>query len=212
MQDKELRKIIVDIGRRMYNAGFVAANDGNISVKITEDRILTTPTGVSKGFMTEDMMVLVDRKGNVIEGDNKPSTELKMHLKVYDENPMVKSVCHAHPPISTAFGVAGVDMNKPIIAESILTLKNVPILPYAELGSNAVADTIAPYCKDYVAVILAHHGVVTWGKDLFDAYYRMESMEHYGKIYIYSKLLGNQNILSDDEVKALIKIGEERSK
>ena len=212
IDEKEYRRMIVDIGRRMYQAGFVAANDGNISIKISDDVILTTPTGVSKGYMTEDMLVLVDMNGNVIEGNNKPSTELKMHLAVYRENRDVRSVCHAHPPVSTAFGVAGIDMNKPIIAETLLTLKEVPIIGYEELGSDKLAESIVPYCNKNVAVILAHHGAVTWGKDIFEAYYRMESMEHYGKIYIYSKILGNQNILDSDAVEVLKKIGEERSK
>lgn len=205
MDSKEAKSLIIDIGKRMYAAGFVAANDGNISIKISDNEIWATPSGVSKGYMTEDMLVKVDINGTVLEGSRKPSSELKMHLRAYKENDSLRCVCHAHPPIATAFGVAGIAMNEPIISETVLTLGSVPVVPYVELGTDKVADVIAPYCKSHGGVMLANHGAVTWAEDPYTAYYRLESMEHYGKIYMYTKTLGNSNCLTVEDVDALIK-------
>ena len=134
MTQKEAKKAIIDIGRRMYARNFVAANDGNISVRTGEDEVWATPTGVSKGYMKKKMLVKVDLQGNVLEGDRKPSSELKMHLRAYQENPEIRSVCHAHPPICTCFAIAGIPLEAPVLAEAVVTLGDVPIAPYAELG------------------------------------------------------------------------------
>lgn len=204
MTEKEAKKTIIDIGKRMYNAGYVAANDGNISVRISKNEVIATPSGVSKGFMDEDMLVRVNLEGQLIEGKRKPSSELRMHLAAYRNNDSIKSVCHAHPPISTSFGVAGIPYDKPITAEMVLTLGEVPIVPYERLGSDELADSIIPYVNSHGAVILANHGVVTWGEDPYTAYYRMESMEHYGKMYMITKQLGNANVLEATAVEDLI--------
>ena len=193
----------------MYERAFVAANDGNISVKVGDNEVWATPTGVSKGFMTKDMLVKVDLDGNILKGTRKPSSELKMHLRAYKENPDLKAVVHAHPPISTAFSIAGIPLDKPILAEAVLTLGNVPITPYAELGSEEVPNAIAPFCKTHNGVILGNHGVVTWDEDPYNAYYRLESMEYYANILmITDKILGAQNELGSDEVKRLIAMRE----
>ena len=206
---KEAKKAIIDIGQRMYVRGFVAANDGNISVRTGKNEVWATPTGVSKGYMKKKMLVKVDLDGNVLEGTYKPSSELKMHLRAYRENRDLKSVCHAHPPICTSFAVAGIPLDSPILAEAVITLGDVPIAPYAELGTEAVPNAIAPYCHTHNGVLLGNHGAVTWAEDPYSAYYRLESMEYYAKILLITdKLLGRQNQLSDDQVERLISMRE----
>jgi len=206
---KKAAKIIIDIGQRMYVRNFVAANDGNISIRIGENEVLATPTGVSKGFMKTKMLVLTDLEGNVIEGKRRPSSELKMHLRAYRENPALRCVCHAHPPICTAYSISGEKLGAPILAEAIITLGSVPLVPYAELGSNEVPNAIAPYCNTHNGVILANHGAVTWDEDPYGAYYRLESMEYYAKIsMITGHILKSQNRLSESEVNRLIDMRE----
>ena len=205
MTEKQAKKAILDIGQRMYLRGFVAANDGNISIRTGENEVWATPTGVSKGFMKKKMLVKVDLEGKVLEGSRKPSSELKMHLRAYRENPELQSVCHAHPPICTSFSIAGIPLDKPILAEAVITLGCVPVAPYAELGSEEVPESIAPYCHTHNGVLLANHGVVTWAEDACAAYYRLESMEYYAKILLLTdKILGKQNELTDSQIDALL--------
>lgn len=209
ISEKEAKKAIIDIGQRMYIRGFVAANDGNISVRTSKNEVWATPTGVSKGYMKKRMLVKVDLDGNVLEGTYKPSSELKMHLRAYRENEALRSVCHAHPPICTSFAVAGIPLDSPILAEAVITLGDVPIAPYAELGTEAVPEAVAPYCHTHNGVLLANHGVVTWAEEPYAAYYRLESMEHYAKILLITdKLLGNQQQLSDEQIERLIAMRE----
>jgi L-fuculose-phosphate aldolase len=205
MTEKEAKRAILDIGQRMYLRGFVAANDGNISVRTAENEVWATPTGVSKGYMKKKMLVKVDLEGRQLAGTWKPSSELKMHLRAYRENPELKSVCHAHPPICTSFSIAGIPLDQPILAEAVITLGSVPVAPYAELGSEEVPEAIAPYCRTHNGVLLANHGVVTWAEDAYAAYYRLESMEYYAKILmITDRILGHQNMLSDQQIDALL--------
>lgn len=209
MTEKEAKKTIIDIGQRMYVRGFVAANDGNISVRTGRNEVWATPTGVSKGYMKKKMLVKVDLDGNILEGTYKPSSELKMHLRAYRENEALRSVCHAHPPICTSFAVAGIPLDSPILAEAVITLGDVPIAPYAELGTEAVPDVIAPYCHTHNGVLLANHGAVTWAEEPYSAYYRLESMEYYAKILLITdKLIGNQQQLSDEQIERLIGMRE----
>lgn len=209
MTEKQAKKAIIDIGQRMYVRGFVAANDGNISVRTGKNEVWATPTGVSKGFLKKKMLVKVDLDGNVLEGSNRPSSELKMHLRAYRENPDIMSVCHAHPPICTCFAVAGIPLDTPVLAEAVITLGDVPIAPYAELGSREVPEVIAPYLHTHNGILLANHGAVTWGEDAYSAYYRLESMEYYANILLITdKLLGKQNLLSDGQVDALLAMRE----
>ena len=185
--EKEAKEAILDIGQRMYVRNFVAANDGNISIRTGENEVWATPTGVSKGFMNKKMLVKVDLQGNVLEGTHKPSSELKMHLRAYQENPDLRSVCHAHPPICTSFSIAGIPLDVPVLAEAVITLGDVPIAPYAELGTKEVAEVIAPYCHTHNGVLLANHGAVTWAEDAYAAYYRLESMEYYANILMITE-------------------------
>ncbi len=207
MTDHQAKAMIIEVGKRMFAKNFVAANDGNISCRVADDIIWCTPTGVSKGFMTEDMLVKMDLNGNVLMGNKKPSSEIKMHIRVYQENSEVQGVCHAHPPISTAFAVAGIALDKAIYPEALVNLGTVPIAHYATPGSTDVPDSIAPFCKDYNAVLLANHGALTWGNTLTDAWYRMESLEHYAMILMYTgNIIGKANVLSCDQVSDLIDI------
>ena len=205
MSEKKAKKAIIDIGQRMYVRNFVAANDGNISIKTGDNEVWATPTGVSKGFMKKSMLVKVDLDGNVLEGTRKPSSELKMHLRAYKENPEIKSVCHAHPPVCTCFAIAGIPLDTPVLAEAIIILGNVPVAPYAELGSKEVPEAIAPYCRTHNGVLLANHGAVTWAEDAYGAYYRLESMEYYANILMLTeKVIGKQNILSKEQIERLL--------
>jgi L-fuculose-phosphate aldolase len=205
MTEKKAKKAIIDIGQRMYVRNFVAANDGNISIKTGENEIWATPTGVSKGFMKKSMLVKVDLEGNVLEGTLKPSSELKMHLRAYKENPEIRSVCHAHPPICTCFAIAGIPLDTPVLAEAVITLGEVPVAPYAELGSEEVPEAIAPYCRTHNGVLLANHGAVTWAEDAYSAYYRLESMEYYANILMLTeKVIGRQNPLTREQTERLL--------
>ena len=207
--DQKAKEAICEIGRRIYNKGFVAANDGNISIKCGPNSIWATPTGVSKGYMTPEMLVKLDLEGNIIEGDLKPSSEIKMHLRVYNENPSVQAVVHVHPPVATSFAVAGIPLEKPIYTESVVLLGAVKVAPYATPGTQEVPDSIAPFCKDYNAVLLANHGALTWGKDVFEAYYRMESLEHYATILMNSGYILKQlSVLNSGQVADLLEIRE----
>lgn len=209
MSEKKAKKAILDIGQRMYVRNFVAANDGNISIRTGENEVWATPTGVSKGFMKKKMLVKVDLEGNVLEGTKKPSSELKMHLRAYQENPELLSVCHAHPPICTCFAIAGIPLDMPVLAEAVITLGDVPVAPYAELGSKEVPEAIAPYCHTHNGVLLANHGAVTWAEDPYSAYYRLESMEYYANILmITGKILKEQNTLTEEQVERLLAMRE----
>ena len=206
--DSEAKKLIVEIGRRMYMKNFVAANDGNISCKVADDIIWTTPTGVSKGFMTEDMMVKMRLDGTVLsQGESGPSSESKMHLRIYNENPDVGGVCHAHPPISTSFAIAGLGLDKAIYPEALVNLGTVPCVHYEAPGSQGIPDSIAPYARDYNALLLANHGAVAWGRTVMEAWYRLESTEHYAMVIMYTgNIIGKANVLSCDQVNELIEI------
>lgn len=209
MSEKAAKKAIIDIGQRMYVKNFVAANDGNISIKTGDNEVWATPTGVSKGFMKKKMLVKVDLDGNILEGTYKPSSELKMHLRAYKENPKIKSVCHAHPPICTCFAIAGIPLDTPVLAEAVITLGDVPVAPYAELGSKEVPEAIAPYCRTHGGILLANHGAVTWAGDAYSAYYRLESMEYYANILmITEKIIGKQNALTDEQIERLVAMRE----
>ncbi len=205
--DAQAKETLLEVGRRMYTKNFVAANDGNISCKVGEDCLWTTPTGVSKGYMTEAMLVKTDLSGLVLEGSYRPSSELKMHLRVYQENPEIQAVVHAHPPVSTAFAIAGIPLDRAILAEAVVQLGSVPIAPYALPGTQEVPDSIAPYCNDYNAVLLANHGALTWGRNLMEAYFRMETLEYYATLLMITEnILGKAQCFSPEQVGCLLQI------
>lgn len=205
--ENNLRQTIVEIGRRMYQRGYVAANDGNISVRLDEERILTTPTGVSKGFMNAEEMVVVNLKGQPIS-DGKPSTELPMHLFIYQERPDVQAVVHAHPPYATGFATAGLALDKCVLAEVIVTIGSIPLAEYGTPSTAELPETLRPYIHSCEAFLMANHGVVTVGKDLLDAYFKLERVEHYAQIVFISRALGGENVLPKKEVEKLFDLRE----
>lgn len=206
MNEFQTRENVIECGRRLYNKGFVAANDGNISVKISNHEILATPTGQSKGFLRTDDLVTLDIAGHVVGGGNKPSTEIQMHLAVYEERSEIRAVVHAHPPYATGFATANIPMDSCVLAEIVTTLGSIPIAPYATPSTMELADSIRNYIQHSDAVLLANHGVVTCGKDVFDAYYKMERVEHYAHILFVAKMLGGERVLGREEVEKLWQI------
>jgi L-fuculose-phosphate aldolase len=193
----ELKRQIVEIGKRIWTRNFVAANDGNITVKLNDRELLTTPTGVSKGFMTTDMIIKVDSTGKVISGSAgyKPSSELKMHLEVYKERPDVKSVVHAHPPFATSFAVAGIPLNKCVLPEAILVIGAVPTAKYGLPSTMEIPDSIREHIKHSDVILLENHGALTLGTDVLNAYHKMETLEHTANIISKAIQLGNLNVL-----------------
>jgi L-fuculose-phosphate aldolase len=200
-----LRADIVEVGRRLWTRGFVAANDGNISVRISRDRLLVTPANVSKGFMAPEMMVVTDLMGAVVEASQgwKPSSEIQMHLVAYRERPDVGAVVHAHPPLSTGFAVAGIPLDRAVLAEVVTTLGSIPIAEYGTPSTRELAESVAPYVKAHDGLLLANHGALALGRDLFGAYYKMETIEHFARISLVARMLGRQHLLSREEVDRL---------
>ena len=199
-----LKNQLCDVCHTMYQLGWVAANDGNVSVLVGDGRILCTPSGLSKREITPEVLILTDGDGNLIEGDRRPSTELPMHLRCYRERPDITAVVHAHPPMSTSFAVANVPLDDYAMIESILTLGNVPIAPYAVPGTDQVPESIAELIRDHDALLLRAHGALTVGADLRTALYRMETLEHFAKITLCTKLLGGALDLSLPQIDELI--------
>ena len=205
--DEQAKALILEVGRRMFERQYVAANDGNISIRTEENRIWVTPAGVSKGYMTEDQLVCVALDGTVLEGTAKPSSETKMHLRVYQENPDVGSVVHAHPVVATTFSIARIPLDVAIMTESVIGLGVVPVADYATTGTQGVPDSVAPFCKEYNACLLANHGALTWGKDAMQAYYRMETLECYAAIMMNLGYLNQPPcVLNRSQVEELLEI------
>lgn len=203
--DFEVKRDILEIGRRMYAKNFVAANDGNISAKVGENTIWCTPTGVSKGYMTDEMLVLMDLDGNVLKGKLQPSSEVKMHLRVYKENPEIQAVVHAHPPAATSYAIAGMPLNRAILTEAVMGIGEIPLAPYAMPGTEEVPDSIAPFVNTHNGCLLANHGALTWGKNAMEAWMRMESVEYYALVSMYTNgLIGEAHELTCDQVDRLI--------
>ena len=201
--EEQIRADIVEAGRRLYARSFIASNDGNISARLDEKRLITTPKSVSKGFMTPDMMVIVDYEGNKIAGDRDASTELPMHLEIYRNRPDVNGVVHAHPPVATGFAVAGIPLTRAVLAEVITTLGSIPIAEYGTPSTRELPDAVRKYIKAHDGMLLANHGAVTCGKDVLSAYYKMETIEHFANISLVARLLGRENLISRDEVERL---------
>lgn len=208
VSEYEIKKEICEIGKRIYNRGMVAANDGNISVKISDNEFLCTPTGVSKGFMTPDYICKVDKDGNVLQanGSFKPSSEIKMHMRVYAQRPDVKSVVHAHPVYATSFAIAGIPLTQPIMPEAVIALGCVPIAEYGTPSTTEIPDAVEKYLQHYDAVLLENHGALTYSDSLLAAYHKMESVEFYAELLFKAKQLGGPKELSQEQVEKLYEI------
>src|SRR6266478_8780685 len=201
--ESQLRADIVEVGRRMYARGYTASNDGNISVRMGPDRLLMTPKSVCKGFMTPDMMCVTDLDGKKIAGDRDPSSEALMHLEVYRQRPDVQAVVHAQPPTATGFAVAGIPLTRAVLAEVLTTLGSIPIAAYATPSTAELPEAVRKYIKAHDGMLLANHGALTVGGDLYAAYYKMETIEHFAKISLVARLLGGENLLTREEVTRL---------
>ncbi len=205
VDEDQLRQDIVEVGRRLWTRGFVASNDGNISVRLPGDRLLMTPTGVSKGFMSPEMMVITDLDGRLLAGEanRKPSTEILMHLVAYRHRPDVNAVVHAHPPLATGFAVAGIPLDRAVLAEVVTTLGSIPIAEYGTPSTPELPASVEPFVRTHDALLLANHGALALGKDLFAAYYKMETIEHFARISLVARMLGREHLLSREEVDRL---------
>jgi L-fuculose-phosphate aldolase len=206
MNEWKYREQMCEMGRRLYNKGFAAANDGNISLRLDEDRVLCSPTRVSKGFMKPDDLCIVDLDGKQVSGKRPRSSEILLHLTIMKARADVRSVVHCHPPHATAFAVAGEPIPKCILPEFEVFLGEVAISPYETPGSQTFADTVLPFVKDTDTILLANHGTVTYGSDLEDAYFKTEIIDAYCRILILAKQIGRVNYYTDEKAAELIRL------
>ena len=206
--ESEHRRDIVEVGRRIWLRGFVASNDGNISIRMSENEVLCTPTGVSKGFLTPDMLTVVDLNGQQLRGELRMSSEVKLHLRIYQLRSDVQSVVHAHPPTCTGFAVAGLPLERCTLPEIVLSLGSIPLAPYRTPSTEELAESIVGPLSQGDAVLMANHGAVTVGRDVYSAYHKMESMELYAQISLVARQLGRENTLTQEQVASLMQIRE----
>lgn len=206
----ELREQICDICHKMWQLGWVAANDGNVSVKQPDGTFLATPTGMSKSFITPEKLVHIDQDGQVLDAPAglKPSSEIKMHLRCYKEREDVGAVLHAHPPVATGYAVANKPLDEYSMIETVIALGSIPVTPYGTPSTYEVPDRIAPYLGEHDALLLQNHGALTVGADLITAYYRMETLELFAKISLNAYLLGGAKEISRENIDRLISMRE----
>lgn len=202
-----VREEICEVGRLLYQRGYVVSNDGNISVRVDEGKVLITPSGVGKGRMTPEMLVLCDLEGNVLEGDRYPSSESKMHLMIYREREDVMSVVHAHPPMSTAFAICRRPLKERYLSEMVAGLGEVPVTEFAMLSTYEVAESVRPFVQNHNAVLLANHGSLAWGPTLWSAFDRLETVEQTAKVYYYVSRLGGGVEITPEQAETLRSMG-----
>lgn len=202
----ELREQICDVCHKMWQLGWVAANDGNVSARLEDGTFLATPTGMSKSFITPDKLVRIDADGNVLEGAPglRPSSEIKMHLRCYQERPDVNAVLHAHPPTATGYAVAHKALDEYSMIETVIAIGSVPVTPYGTPSTYEVPEAIAPYLGEHDVVLLMNHGALAVGSDVITAYYRMETLELFAKISLTAHLLGGAKEISRENIDRLI--------
>ncbi len=203
-QERKHREEIVRYGRMLHERGFVAAMDGNLSVRLDDDRILVTPTCVSKGSMRATDMVIVDLDGERVSGRRNVTSEIGMHLLVYRMRPDIQAIVHAHPPTATGFAAAGIPLTEPLVCEVVMGLGCIPLARYGTPGTSELAQTLEPYVPDYDAILMSNHGVVTYGDTLEHAYMKMETVEHFAQIALVTHLLGRQQPLKQVEIEKLL--------
>lgn len=202
----EVRQEIVRLGKLLHDKGFVAATDGNISVRLDERRVLATPTCLSKGMMTVEDLVVVDMQGRKLEGFREVSSEIAMHMMIYRKCPETSAIVHAHPPTATGFAAAGMALDQPLVSEIVISLGSIPLAEYATPGTQELVDSLEPLVCEHHAILMANHGVVTHAEDLHTAYMHMETVEHFAKIALTTHLLGRQQPLPQHRVGELDEI------
>lgn len=205
IHNRQIKEQICEIGRRVYNKGFAAANDGNISYRCGENEVLCSPTMICKGFMTPEDICAVDLEGNQIAGKRKRTSEILLHLAIMKHRPDVKAVVHCHPPHATAFAVAREPIPQCVLPEIEVFMGEVPLAPYETPGGNAFANTVVPFLKSTNTIILTNHGTVSFGKDLEEAYWKTEILDAYCRILILTKQLGGSvNYLNEQKSRELL--------
>jgi L-fuculose-phosphate aldolase len=204
--EQKLRSQICDIGRNLFNKDFIAANDGNISARLSENEILTTPRAVSKGYLEPHMIVKVNLQGEVLEAAEgyRPSTETKMHLRIYNELPEMNGVVHAHPPYATAFAIKGEALDKMMMPESVIMIGDIPLAEYGTPSTEEIPDSLMPYLGKKTAVLLENHGALTWGTDVMEAYLNMERLEYTAKITFITRMIDGERELPQHRIDELV--------
>jgi L-fuculose-phosphate aldolase len=202
--ERKHREDIVRYGRMLHERGFVAAMDGNLSVRLDRERILVTPTCVSKGAMRARDMVIVDLEGTRVAGRRNVTSEIGMHLLVYRTRPDIQAIVHAHPPTATGFAAAGMALTEPLVCEVVMGLGCIPLARYGTPGTSELAQTLEPYVPHYDAILMSNHGVVTYGDTIEHAYMKMETVEHFAQIALVTHLLGRQQPLSGVDIEKLL--------
>jgi L-fuculose-phosphate aldolase len=202
--ERHHRAQIVRVGRKIHELGYVAATDGNLSVRLGPNRVLATPTSMSKGAMQAKDMVVVDMAGRKVSGRRNVSSEIAMHLLIYKLRPDVNAVVHAHPPTATGFAAAGMALDQALCSEVVITLGSIPLARYGCPGTKELSDALEPLIPRHDAILMANHGVVTYGEDLSHAYMNLETVEHFARIALVVHQLGRQQLLSGEDVSKLM--------
>ncbi len=201
--EQEHRQDLLRVCRLIYDKGWVAMNDGNVSIRLDDDRILCTPTAISKGFVQPEDLIICDLKGCRVEGKRDGTSEIAMHLTIYSLRPDVRSIVHAHPPTATGFASAGRALDKAMLPEVVIQLGAVPLASYGLPGTPALSDGMLPYIPQYDAILLENHGCTAYGRDVWEAFFRMEMVEHFARITFVAEMLGGAQALPREEVEKL---------
>jgi len=203
--ESKIRREIVSTGQALHERGFIAACDGNLSVRLDEKRVLVTPTGMSKGAMRTSDLVIVNMDGRKLKGRREVTSEIGMHLLIYRMRPDVRGIVHAHPRTATGFAAAGLALDQPLVCEVVIGLGQIPLAPYGTPGTPELARTLEPLVPQYDAILMANHGVVTYGSNLHSAYMKMETVEHFAQIALVTHVLGQQQLLDSADLEKLVK-------
>lgn len=205
--EQKARQELVEVARLCYSRGYICGVEGNFSIRFAEDKVLTTPRGTCKARIEPNDLIVTDLKGNVLgHSSTKPSTELQMHLTAYEERPDARAVVHAHPTVAVGFTVAGVSLSKCILPEVVCTLGHVPVAPYATPSTEEVSNSIRDVIRTHDALVLDHHGALTVGSDIWDAYYKLETIEHHAQTLLVAHMLGGPKPLMSSQVQHLLDI------
>ena len=202
--EQEHREDLVRICRMVHDKGWVAMNDGNVSIRLDRERILCTPTAISKGLIEPDDLIICDMTGCKVEGQRERTSEIEMHITVYSLRSDVQSVVHAHPPVATGFAAAGRALDKALLPEVIIQLGAVPLASYGLPGTAALSEGMLPFIPHYDALLLENHGCTSYGRDVWEAFFRMEMVEHFARITLVAELLGGARPLPREEVEKLM--------
>ena len=202
MNEQALRVEMCRVGRLLWERGLVGATEGNLSARLSSDTLLCTPSGLSKGHLEPEQLVVIDLDGNALDG-KAPSSEIRLHVRAFARRPDCGAVIHAHPPIATGFAVAGRTIPDALMPEAMIVLGRVPLLPFAMPGTDAVPDGLEPFLADHKTFLLGHHGAATLGRDLADSYHRMETLERVAAVFLHAEALGGPQPLPPAEVAEL---------